>query len=577
MAAEQDVIRQFLVSLGFKVDETGMRKFTTALGTGTGGIANVALTAGKAVAGIAIAAETMVTSFALSMEKLYYVSKRTNSSVENIQGLEYGFRRVGLGAGAAKEALEAMAAAVRMNPGMRGLMDSLVGHSTSGMDQTKAMLELVQRLSTMPHYVGARFAQMFGMDEKTFLMVVQGLPELNRAMQQRSDMNKQAGIDAQAAAEASKEYANSIREIGEKLEVLGQKFSVIALPYFRQFNGIVNEGLDALMHFNASKIDLSSQSKEVRTLHDAVSGLWGVLSKINSDHQDNLPNFFKELSAWAKDFSKDALNVISGITYLLSGNWAKGAETLWSGMKGMVSNSAGTRLAKKGFDAVNEWRDSYRPGGSRSNNPISHIDRRGDPMAGSPIPVEVVLSTTAPDGKQLPLGLRQNNPGNLRSWGSNPRSHGFAQFADAGSGLSAMAQQLALYSKRGLDSVKAIISTYAPSSENDTSGYIGNVTKRMGVGAADKLDLKDPAIMAKLMDAMIRQEQGYNPFGSAELLAAAGGTAPASAGDKSVTIHQKTDIHVNGAANPAAIGAEVRREQQRVNGDLVRNFRPVVQ
>ncbi len=56
MAADREVLREFLVSLGFRIDEVGAKRFVNS-------ILNVTKTAGKAsatIAGVAVAAEAMV-------------------------------------------------------------------------------------------------------------------------------------------------------------------------------------------------------------------------------------------------------------------------------------------------------------------------------------------------------------------------------------------------------------------------------------------------------------------------------------------------------------------------------------
>lgn len=501
--SDQQVIREFLVGLGFKIDEGGVRKFVGALGSTT----NIALTAGKAVVGVGLAAEAMVVAFTAQMEKLYYASRRTKASVENLQAIEYGSKRVGLEAGAAREALEGMAAAVRMNPGLRGLMDGILGKSTAGMDQADAMLELVQKLSGLPHMVGARFAQMFGMDEKTFLMLKDGMPELLRSMQERKNLNESLGVDAEKAAEAAKEYQNSIRDILEKVGAIGQKWSIEVLPYFREFNRLINQGLDRLATFK-------------------------------------LDEGIKSLLKFSRDFGPQ-----KAVEDAAKGNYSDAA-------KSMIKNAPGTWLLRKGW----EWLtgSSGEPGKRESSGKIT--------------------SAPTPAGN-LPLGLRQNNPGNLRSWGAAPVQNGFARFNSAAEGLSAMAGNLvAYYNKYGAQTVRDIVSRWAPSSENDTKGYIEAIAKRIGVDAGQALNMKDPATLSRLMGAMIQQEQGYNPFGTAELMAAAQGRLGGGAGQaKQVVIHQKTDIHVAGVSDPAAAGNAVASNQSRVNGDLVRNMAGVIQ
>lgn len=114
-------------------------------------------------------------------------------------------------------------------------------------------------------------------------------------------------------------------------------------------------------------------------------------------------------------------------------------------------------------------------------------------------------SGTWTDAK-LPLGMRNNNPGNLRKPGGN----GFQRFASMLDGQRAMASQLLRYYNRdGLDTINGIVNKWAPESDNnDTGSYIADMVLKTGKGARQHLDLNDPATLASLMRAMTMHEQG---------------------------------------------------------------------
>ena len=123
---------------------------------------------------------------------------------------------------------------------------------------------------------------------------------------------------------------------------------------------------------------------------------------------------------------------------------------------------------------------------------------------------------------RLPLGLRQNNPGNLRSWGSNPVENGFARFGTPEAGLSAMAQQIGLYGNRdGLHSINGILGKYAPPNENNTGAYAAAVSKDTGFDPSAQLNTNDPKVLAPLLSAMVKHEQGRQPFGADDYAKAA--------------------------------------------------------
>lgn len=590
--SDREVIKEFLVSLGFQVQAQGLRNFTGGLTN----VTNLAATASKAVVGVAIAAEAMVTGFAASMEKMYYASKRNHDSVENIQALEFASRTVGVSADTARAALESMSAAVRMNPGLNGLLGKLGVNTAQG--GTQQMMDLVDKLSHMPHYVGARYAEMFGIDEKTFLMWKELLPEMKKAEAQRKAMNKDAGIDADAGAAASRDYMNSLRALWEKVEVLGQSLSITLLPLFKDFTAWVNTGLDALLKFRGTDLNLESE--------------WG---KQFNDIKTDLENLDKQFSIVS--------NTILGFKAIFwqLGEWASTALHIVADGLGMASAMAvgdrdkskerlthAARTAYGGREYADYWEEEDRKTKDKGNQTSSGKIGAGPTVrppthpsteTAAPTPVQ---PRPAPTGVQKPLetpeaaptsgwagtpsgqapntlGMRQNNPGNLRpggGWSKNQPVKGFEVFDNAQQGLSAMAGQLLRYSKRGIDSVKDIVTTYAPPSDNNpTEAYIDNVSKKLGVGKEDKLNLQDPAVLEKLMGAMISQEQrGYNPFNTNEMRSAINDRYSRDSGSGGTTVTQDVKIYVQGGTDPGATAREVAGQQQRVNADLVRNLKP---
>lgn len=116
-----------------------------------------------------------------------------------------------------------------------------------------------------------------------------------------------------------------------------------------------------------------------------------------------------------------------------------------------------------------------------------------------------ILQMTAP-------GIRNNNPLNIEystrnNWVGQTGSDGrFAKFVDIEHGFRAAYIDLSNKLKRGLNTVAAIVSTWAPASDgNDTATYIKNVSRRMNVLEFTPLSQSD---LPRLIQAMAIQEVG---------------------------------------------------------------------
>jgi hypothetical protein len=113
------------------------------------------------------------------------------------------------------------------------------------------------------------------------------------------------------------------------------------------------------------------------------------------------------------------------------------------------------------------------------------------------------------------LGVRQNNGGNLRSWGSRPVKNGFASFDDPLDGIAAAAENVRAYrDKYGIDTYGGIVDRWAPKGDgkNNPAAYKKFLQGRTGWGPGQKLNEDDPDVMFKLVKAMIAKEQGGDPY-----------------------------------------------------------------
>ena len=118
-----------------------------------------------------------------------------------------------------------------------------------------------------------------------------------------------------------------------------------------------------------------------------------------------------------------------------------------------------------------------------------------------------------------PRGIRNNNPGNIRhgdKWrglADKQTDASFCVFKAPEWGLRALVKILRNYqTKHGLKTVESIINRFAPQIENDPSSYILSVCQVLDVKPRDVIDVFEPGIMINLLKAVIRHENGIQPY-----------------------------------------------------------------
>lgn len=112
----------------------------------------------------------------------------------------------------------------------------------------------------------------------------------------------------------------------------------------------------------------------------------------------------------------------------------------------------------------------------------------------------------------LPLGLRNNNPGNIRVTGDQWQGmigseSGMVRFQDVTYGIRAMATILGNDIIDGTNTITSLISQYAPPSENDTAAYINYVVQDTSYDANQELPATSDTLF-KLIRAQMKEEIG---------------------------------------------------------------------
>jgi hypothetical protein len=127
----------------------------------------------------------------------------------------------------------------------------------------------------------------------------------------------------------------------------------------------------------------------------------------------------------------------------------------------------------------------------------------------------------------MPRGVRNNNPGNIRlgdTWQglcSVQTDKAFCQFSEIGYGMRCLGYILrnSYFHRQALTTPRKIISRWAPPNENDTESYIQAVCDATHVHDTDYIDLRKDGLLCDLMMAIVKHENGTQPYLAAQFVA----------------------------------------------------------
>lgn len=514
--ADRDVIREYLVSLGWSVDQRGARRFADALGVTN----KRALAVSAGLVGAAVAAEELVRTFARSMTNLYYASKRTNTPVAQLQAFKFAAEQVGISGDEALATIEALSAEIRKNPGKQALLQML-GVTTKGISNLEQLHSLVQGLNQKyPYAIALQFAEQFGIPEHVFFQLTNNFDELIKKEKEHQALLKSLGIDSDAAAAAARRYDQDLKELGLRFDVLKQKAATALLPSAKTAVENITRTVDMMV--TPGGMDWLFEDKGSALL-DAAG------RKISP-----LKDWLRKGPDWMLDVRRRAE---SGELF----GKTPAANPDWPVTTAMIDANARRAHAVDDPDwpVTAAMVDANE---RRARGPTTAADIRGaaariaeefgipKSIFASMIKTESAWNPRAVSNKGA-MGLTQLMPGTAKDVGvTDP----FDPMQSLRGGAKYLREQ---FDKFG-DWRKALAAyNYGPN--RDFS----------------------PAY-ATYADPILRA-------------AAAAEGAGTGSGGTNIILHQKTDIHVNGAADPLATGAAVRGEQERVNADLTRSFASV--
>ncbi len=249
--AKNGVIRDFLVSLGFDTDNSGLANMKSAMD----GIEWKAKALNGALMALATGAVFAVRQTASELDKLYFSSQRIGASVTNINAYGNAIAQLGGSADGAIGSLESLAEKIRNSPGYEGQLKSL-GVSTRDAngamrDRVEVMKDLSGVLTKMPAYQANAYANSLGIDQKTMLVMRDGKFISN--MEKYQKIQKELGMNddlAKSGNEFMTEYRDLTMMTKTGFQVIVMQAGKALIPILRLLNQLIQAGIHAFSQLN---------------------------------------------------------------------------------------------------------------------------------------------------------------------------------------------------------------------------------------------------------------------------------------------------------------------------------------
>ncbi len=172
-----DTIREFLVSLGFRLDEASWSRFQSTVESAT----LKARLFGDALESVAKSVAGAVARVASDFEDLFYASSRLGASVESIRAFGYAVSQMGGTVAGAQSSLRSFGDWMRQTPGadafLKGFGVATKDAQGHAIDRGQILLSIGEKLAQMAKQgpagqaLATQYAGIFGIDQDTLLAI----------------------------------------------------------------------------------------------------------------------------------------------------------------------------------------------------------------------------------------------------------------------------------------------------------------------------------------------------------------------------------------------------------------------
>jgi muramidase (phage lysozyme) len=294
---DTNVLKEFLVKVGFSVDRGGLRALAEGLKGATGAVEGLA----KAAIGMAGAVTAAVTVTARQLDTLYYSAQRADSTAESLMAVGHAARSIGLTASGVRGQIEGFAASLRDMPPMRSWLAGITGVRGTPEQMFEGFAKYYARMQAAGRELMARMVlRAGGLDPEQIRQMAMNLPAFLRSREEMSAWFRALGFNANQATSASALFIRELNRSWGIFTSIWDKLTVALLPILQRglksLNDLVVEHMGDIREFVDGPL-----SDFVRYLSDPK--IWADWQTSISSAVTTVKEEFKNLDQTVRDFS----------------------------------------------------------------------------------------------------------------------------------------------------------------------------------------------------------------------------------------------------------------------------------
>jgi hypothetical protein len=362
------------------------------------------------------------------------------------------------------------------------------------------MLDVAEGFKKMTPQDALAFGKRFGMDEHFIYLLQKGKVGVQQLV---AEMERQSGVTQKTVEEAQRAQAAWARLDRQFVGLRNTLFTVLE-PAIKPLLDRLSRWIDKNRELIASKIT-EWATRFINWLPTFITHVSHLADKVD--------DAVKAFGGWKNVAllvgGVLALKVLSPITGLIAGLLRLGPLLLTTsaGLTALAAAGAGIAGWKIGTAFYEKTGYDQTDAARRLGSGVAHVLA----FFGNKEAQEAIDREGA--AKPLPRGVRNRNPGNLNFAGqrgahleAGPNAR-FAAFDTLQEGIAALVRQLQLYKARGIDTIREIVTTYAPAKDgNNVSAYITELMRATGKNMDDHLDLQNQELLVRLIQGITKHE-----------------------------------------------------------------------